>query len=371
MHASELQVLHGVCYALLVYDVGLSIDLEACAQRLTTITQRVRIGPKHRTPQYFEYRPAPLHITQEATVLTFGNYCSSTSVDVVLYDFGAVALTYQIPLQGPFLDLLALSDALDDNPVLLQEARHRLEQLLEVVQNAVHRPHIAECVEDYAIFQITAFATPCGAAELYTTYAQEVAQILRLAHVALSEQEVHDAISHRIAFGLDDVAMIDWHAALLFDPEADDVRAVLTFANVELLEMRYLDEQLDEAMNQAYEVLSRRTWNWLRRPGSTAADLHRVAQMQVDSAMLFEGVNNALKLLGDQYLARVYRLASQRFHLTEWDASIIRKLHTLESIYEKISDRATTQRMELLEWIIIILIAVSILLPFVTRLPQH
>jgi len=28
------------------------------------------------------------------------------------------------------------------------------------------------------------------------------------------------------------------------------------------------------------------------------------AQWQVDSAILFEGVNNALKLLGDQYLAR-------------------------------------------------------------------
>jgi hypothetical protein len=46
-----------------------------------------------------------------------------------------------------------------------------------------------------------------------------------------------------VTFGLDDVAIIDWHAALLFDREADDVRAVLTFANVELLEMRYLDEQ--------------------------------------------------------------------------------------------------------------------------------
>ena len=257
MYASELHVLHGVCYALLVYDVGLSIDLEVCVQRLTTITQRVRISPKHRTPSYFEYRPAPLHITQEATALTFGNYGSSTSVDVVLYDFGAVALTYQIPLQGPFLGLLALSDALHDNPVLLQDARRRLEQLLEVVHDAVHRPCVADCVEDYAIFQITAFTTPCSADELSTTYAQEVAQILRLAHVTLSEQEVLDAISQRIAFGLDDVAIIDWHAALLFDPEADDVRAVLTFANVELLEMRYLDEQLDEAMNQAYEVLSR------------------------------------------------------------------------------------------------------------------
>jgi hypothetical protein len=263
-----------------------------------------------------------------------------------------------------------LSDALDDNPLLRQEARRRLEQLLEVVHDAVHRPRIADCVEDYAIFQITAFTAPCSTEELYTTYAQAVAQILRLEHVALSEQEVHDAISHRIAFGLDDVAIIDWHAALLFDREADDVRAVLSFANVELLEMRYLDEQLDEARDQAYEVLSRRPWHWGRRPGSTAADLHRVAQMQVESAMLFEGVNNALKLLGDQYLARVYRLASQRFHLEEWDASIIRKLHTLESIYEKISNWATTQRMEVLEWIIIILIAVSIVLPFVTKLPQ-
>ena len=50
--------------------------------------------------------------------------------------------------------------------------------------------------------------------------------------------------------------------------------------------------------------------------------LRDVSQWQVDSAILFEGVNNVLKLLGDQYLARVYRLAAQRFHLTEWDASI-------------------------------------------------
>jgi hypothetical protein len=361
-----------VCYAILAYDVGLSIDLEACAQRLTPISQRVRIRPKHHTPTYFEYRLAPLRITQEAGALPFGDYCSSTSVDVVLYDFGAVSLTYHIPLQGSFLGLLALSEALVDNPQLLRDARRRVEDLLEVVQDAVQRPYIADCVEDYAIFQIEAFSTPCSADELSTKYAQEVAQILRVEHTMLSDQEVHDAISHRLAFSLDDdVAIIDWHAALLFDRAADDVRAVLEFANVELLEMRYLDAQLDDALNQAYEALSRRTRHWLRLPGAAAADLHRVAQMQVDSAMLFEGVNNSLKLLGDQYLARVYRLASQRFHLEAWDASIIRKLHTLESIYAKIADRATNRRMEVLEWIIIVLIAVSIVLPLISGLPWH
>jgi uncharacterized Rmd1/YagE family protein len=43
----------------------------------------------------------------------------------------------------------------------------------------------------------------------------------------------------------------------------------------------------------------------------------------------------------------------------------------LESIYEKVADQAATHRMEVLEWIIIILIAVSILLPFVPGVPAH
>jgi hypothetical protein len=88
--------------------------------------------------------------------------------------------------------------------------------------------------------------------------------------------------------------------------------------------------------------------------------LQRVARLQVDGTILFEGVNNTLKLLGDPYLARVYRLAAQRFHLSDWDASILRKLKTVESIYEKISDQQSAFRMEVLEWIIILLIAVSI-----------
>ena len=60
------------------------------------------------------------------------------------------------------------------------------------------------------------------------------------------------------------------------------------------------------------------------------------------------------------------RAAAQRLHLADWDASILRKLETLESTYQKIADQQTQLRMELLEWIIILLFVVSIVLPFVT-----
>ncbi|RIL10285.1 MAG: hypothetical protein DCC75_04665, partial [Proteobacteria bacterium] len=62
---------------------------------------------------------------------------------------------------------------------------------------------------------------------------------------------------------------------------------------------------------------------------------------------------------------RVYRMAERRFSLSDWDRGITRKLAALESIYQKLADRADSMRMETLEIIIILLILVSIALPFV------
>ena len=83
--------------------------------------------------------------------------------------------------------------------------------------------------------------------------------------------------------GQDDAAVIDWHSAILFGKEMDDVRAVLEFANVELLEMRILDEQLDRALDEGYEALSRKP-RLLSLPGSHEKDMTHIAQLQVDSA---------------------------------------------------------------------------------------
>src|SRR6059036_2981435 len=343
---AEPAVQEGVCYALFAYDAGLAIDLDESERRVTAMTQRAAIRHKRRAPKYFEYRPAPLRVTQEREPLAVGAFRTTPSVDAVLYDFGAVSVTYQIPLAGPLTRLITLAEELYESDVLRADSRRWVESLLAAIAPAVTRPGLTDFVETYVIFEIGAFTPPCAPAALYTTYGQEVARILRSERAALSDQEVDDAVGHRISFGSEDVTLIDWDAALIADRDAEDVRAVLEFANVELLEMRYLDQQLDDALDESYETLSRRRYGlWL--PGSTRADLRRIGQLQVDNAVLFEGVNNALKLLGDQYLARVYRLVSERFHLAEWDASILRKLQTLDSIYQKMSDQAATRRIEM------------------------
>ena len=245
------------------------------------------------------------------------------------------------------------------------DAKARVEELARTIGPSIYEYGLPDMLEDYMLFEFDWAPQQRGLERVLAEHGGELAQLLRAERSELSEQEFADALGTRVSFGPGDLALIDSNGAILFDDVPEDVRAVLEFANVQLLEMRFLDRQLDSSLDQALEALGRREWRRLWMPSAFDHDLAHISRLQVEAAILFERVSNALKLLGDQYLARVYQQASQRFRLSEWNAGILRKLDTLDGIYQKIQDRADTRRMEFLEWIIIVLILVSTVLPFV------
>ena len=356
-------VTKGSVYLMYAFDVAPHIDLELCERSLAT-AQRLAIRTKRRALQYFAYRPAPLRVQLDAESIALGTYRTEPSIDVVLYDFGAVSVTYTIKLQGSHESLVSLSGDLYDNEALLADSRRQIERVFEVFPAAVPSLGVTVGPEDYVVYHLEAFVEPLTPERFSELHRREMAQLLRAEPLPLSDQEVADAGVARIGFGPDDLAVIDWNAAVLLGGDVEDLRTVLEFANVQLVELRFLDRQLDDALEQSYALVSRRRWTWPALLRSYRSDAQRVARLQVDAAMLFERVTNALKLFGEEYLTRVYRLAAERFRLSEWDANILRKLHTLESVYGKLTDQAAARRLELLEWVIVLLIALSIVLAF-------
>jgi hypothetical protein len=359
----DLVVEKGFVHVVFAYDVGLSVDLARCRQSVTDPTEMAQIKHKGHAPQYFQFDPPPLRITQEIPPIEIAGRRTLPTADVTVYDFGGVSVRYTLPYDGPFEGMIGFSCDLSSTGAFRTDSRARVEHLLAVIEAAVDRPNIAEVTEDYLIFHLERVAGIARLEDLWTDRAPEVARLLRSERDALSEQEIADALAARVSFGEGDVALVDWNAALLVDREPDDVHSVLEFANLQLLEMRFLDTALDKALDRSYEVIQAdRSWTMLLRGRRSRVDLARVGRCQVDGAILFERVGNALKLLGDQYLARVYRAASQRFRLGEWNGGILRKLETIESIYQKVHDRSSAMRMEVLEWIVIVLIAFEIVL---------
>jgi hypothetical protein len=304
-------------------------------------------------------------VSQERAPIVIDRWTTEARVDLCLYDFGAASVAYHVPIQGGLDELHQASVALRRTDQLRQDARARVESLLGSLPHAVHRGRVADLTEDYTIVGMREGTGSLTAAAFCLAHAEQIAHILRPDAGALSDEEVTNATGVRISFGPSDATIVDWDAAFVLDPDPEDVQAVLEFGNVQLLEMRWLDLQLDGAIGRSYQLLARRQgWRALL-PSGIKADLNQVAELQLESAVMLERVSNALKVFGEEYLARIYRLAAGRFRLNDLDATITRKLSTIESIYQKLSDRASTVRMEVLEWVVILLIATEIVLGLV------
>lgn len=363
----KVSVKSGTAHVFYAFDVGHSIHLDKADQLLTTEErERSRVRSEKRISKYFDFDPPPIRVTQAAPEFQLdSNFKTKDTIEAMLFDFGAISIGFKIPLSGNLRDIIHLSEKLYENPMLKEHARKIVEHLLHKIATSVNKGSIAEHSEDYTVFQVEKFEPDLQAEQLITEYPDAISSLLRSEALQLSEDEIQNVVSHRISYGVNDVTVVDWNAAFVFDTAAEEICAVLEFANIALLEFSYLDRQLDFALDEFYQYVSKRRQRWFQFDlTSHRLELRKISNFQIDSTTLFEGVANALKLLGDEYLARLYRLASKKLGLSNWDATISRKLKTVESIYEKLSDESANNRLEVLEWIIILLITVSIILPF-------
>jgi hypothetical protein len=221
---------NGLCYISFAYDAARSVDLETAERRIHQATERPTIAHKRRTPSYFEYQPPPLRTSHDIQSFTIGKFTTRPSVDLTIYDFGAVSVVYTLPIDGPFEDLLSLSEELYDNEALLADSRERVNELLAVIGDAASLAHPLPVAEDYVVFHVERFAEAFDLKDFCEEYARPIAQILRAERQPLSDQEVEDALAVRISYRTEDILLIDWNAALLVDSEGEDVRSLLEFS---------------------------------------------------------------------------------------------------------------------------------------------
>ena len=354
----------GRALALFAFDIGLQVDLDAAAPLVREATRRRVVRARRPAPVWFDYSPAPLSLVVECGEVKVGGIATEATAELLVYDFGAALITYRLPLPATLGELPGLGADLYEHAGLEADARERVRRVMEAIRPAIEQPKLAESVEDYTVFAVTSWGEGADPRELASSHRGVIASAIEAERVALSAEQAERATAGAMSYTAGDLAIVDWNAAVLFDPEPDDVVSVLQHANIELLELRVLDLELDEILDHADETLGALTRSRLWPAFASSGMLRRFASVQTDAAVMFEGVNNAIKLLGNQYLARLYRLAAERLDLPSWQASVQRKLGATESLYQKMSDSTATKRLEVLEWVIIILIAVSIALPF-------
>ena len=186
----------------------------------------------------------------------------------------------------------------------------------------------------------------------------------RLESEPLSRDEIREATRSSLAYTPSDRVVLDWAAGVVIDTNCADTLEVIEFANVQLLEFRQIDDRLDDRLEAAYRLIrpeKKRQWFplvWRLHHDA----VRQIRELEIEATSLFERVDNALKLIGDHYLSRVFEVAGGRFHLRDWQQSIRRKLETVGDVYDLLVHQASAYRMEALEITVVFLIALEIAL---------
>jgi hypothetical protein len=355
-----MEPLDALIHLAFAFDIGYEIDLESARGLLPG--ESASLARRKRTPESIRYRPSPLRLAVDPSGLNLpGGVLPSgpTRAELSLFDFGAISLAVAIPVRLSPAELLRLAGNLAEPAPLVAAARQVIAPWLDRIRPFVTDFELSDLSEEYVVFQLGDIE-----ADWLSSHGEWVAGLVRLESDPLSAEEVRQATRLSLAYTPSDLVVLDWAAGFVADRDCPDTLQVIEFANVQLLEFRHIDDRLDDRLEAAYRLIrppGRRRWpsGFWRRYGSA---VRSVRELEIEATSLFERVDNALKLIGDQYLARVFGMASARFHLGEWQQSIRRKLETVGDVYDLLVQQAGGTRMEVLEVIVVLLIALEIVL---------
>lgn len=363
MASGNPQVAAGAVRAFFLYDIADSIDLA----RLRTVRgeglvpAHLSLRP-HTSPAYLQFPSPPLvAFLPPAHARTY-----SVSRRVKLFDYGVISVRLATEFCGPITQLVEVANAVRNSDAWAAAARATLDEVVDELRAVLDDPHDA-LIEDYFVARIERFAHPVSAEELLAASHEELSAIVLGESGPFSPGQREEALRHRFSYYADDLTILQWDAAVIYDrPEsADAIEDILEFANSQLVELRTYDALLDRELDQIYAIKpERRVSAFLgRRAAEQAATLRYLI---VDVLELTDRASNALKVIGDAYYARIYRVASVRLALDEWQRQVDRKLQSIGEMYRFFDDQARAGRDVLLEIVVIVLIVLEVVIGVLT-----
>ena len=369
--AQDLNIDNGQIIALRLFDIAYAIDLGKAETLWTSQgalpSTRIRLVTTPAKALAFE--TPPVLLTLDPINIQVGEKYISAGVFARIYDFGVVSISIRLAVENMpwlmFVQQLSALNAAVVHAAFTKEWERILNLLKEILQPALLRPNNSHLQEDYLIGVIGRLHEPLTTKELLTRI--DVVRLLSGELQPLSEASRKDLLRQSHSYYEDDLVILTWDRALIYEPRGEtDVIDVLEVANAQLLEMRYYDELLDDELPRMYDrVEEAHGVPNIQAPGRYADLARKLHTLVAEVTELTERVDNALQVMEDVYLARVYTSALDLFRVPKLSAAVDRKLAIIKDTYTALYDEASARRDVVLEITIVVLIILEIVLALV------
>jgi hypothetical protein len=345
---------------LIQFDVCEELRLDLLQQAVSARTVQ-QPSMKQSAPAYVRYQRPPVVGPLEPLLLESGEHLEG---EIKYYDYGVVSVIFQLPFTGDWESLVHLASRWVWEVDFASRVEAIVRKKLERVPLAMVNPYARWLSEDYFIFHVGEAAGAPTAAELTRDYAAQIAQVVRGDRAALSAGECTEVLHSQISYYANDVTIIGWNAAFLYDSTAGAETAIqlLEYANSQLLEFRHYDELLTGILDGVYDLLGQKKGRLARwRLAKSATNLHTVL---LDVAELTEHADNAIKFLSDMFAARLYKLAAAKVGVPDYKDLVAQKLNTAEQLYRYMVDQFNQSRAFFLEVTVVLILLIELVYLF-------
>jgi len=363
---NDFHVKSGAIIALRLFDIAYSIDLK----RIEELSRSAKTGSAVRSSllsapvKSLAFDVPPVLLTLQPLNVLIGGRPVECPLTARFYDFGVVAISLRVPSNDmnweTFNEWANEVDRIVGPRGSKSPWGHVLDNLRQTYGLAFHRPSATLFEEDHLVTVVQKWERPVSSSELQESL--DLVPLLSGERRPLSPKAREDLLSHRFSYYEDDLVVMTWDRAFIYEPRNDsDVADILEVANAQLLEFRYYDELLDDELPRMYEMVrkARRPLNLLA--SRRFADLaRRLYTLVAEVTELTEKAENVLRVTEDVYLARVYLAALGIFRVPTVSASVQGKLAIIRDTYAALYEEASSARGELLEFAIILLIVIEI-----------
>ncbi len=342
-------------YLYRIYDVAEEIRLDGVERLISQIkpTSRMRLS---------KIKPKSIHIANPPVTVELGEDSrafNGRTYDIHyfarVYDLGVISIIMRIsiPPDYGYSEIHGLAVHLYNDEGLDGDFDRRLDEIGKTLQPAMIKPQRSGFIEEYSIYYFRNWNPEW-----------DPAPILLAETEPLSDQFRREVMANSFSYGKDDLAVITWDSALVYDASGSaDIPDLLEFANSQLLELRYYDNLLSQEMVKMYEALEEgQTVARYRRRGYYRRIMNRLMELVIDISEITERIHNSLKLTEDVFYARVYSAALGIFRTRAWAESIERKITIIQQNYTLLSNEVATQQSTILELAIVLLILLEIIL---------
>jgi hypothetical protein len=352
--------LQGAVLVLIQFDVSEEIRLDELRKIFGARTAEASF--KHPAPGYVQYQRPPVVEPIEPLVLDSGERLDA---QIRYYDYGVLSVVFELPFAGDWDTLVRLSSRWVWDTDFTSLAQKIVKRKLDRARPALIKPYENWLHEDYFIFHLREMASKPTANELLSLHADQIAQIVRGETGRLSEGERQEVLQGKVSYYPNDLTVIGWNAAFLYDSNAGAETAIhlLEYANSQLLEFRHYDELLTRELEGVYDFLETGgTGLWSRwRTARAATKLHTVL---LDVSELTEHADNAIKFLSDMFSARLYKLAASKVGVPDYKDLVQEKLHTAEELYRFMVDQFNQSRAFVLELMVVVILIIELVMLF-------